>query len=220
MKLKAVLFDMDGIIIDSEPEYFKIEMALVKSLGIQFNEDDQRSYVGVNPHVMWGRIKKEYNLKQSVDELYSSEAKMIDKYYEYGVLNVIRPTVKLIKETYQNGCLCAVVSSSERKNIYHVLKRLKMREYFKFVVSNDDVKRCKPMPDIYLLAAKFLHVAPSDCIVIEDSIPGVIAAKAAGMKVIRYQNPDHFTTDEKIADYVVSDMREINFSLLEDILEA
>lgn len=219
MALKAVLFDMDGVIINSEPEYFKVEMELFKKLDINFTEDNQKKYVGINPLVMWKEIKEEYNLIQTANELYDAEAKMIQEYYANGELNAIMPTLDLILDVYNHGYLCAVASSSEKQNIYHVLNRLGLKVYFKAVVSNNDVERCKPMPDIYLLAAQMLNVKPSECIVIEDSRAGVTAAKAANMKVVRYSKFQENTKDKEQADCLVRDMREITLSRLVDLAQ-
>ena len=208
---------MDGVIVNSEPEYLKVEMALFKRFNIRFEEEDQNRYRGINPLVMWKEIKEQYDLKQTVEELYDIEAKMIQKYYEKGKLEVIGSMPDLIKEAYDHGYSCAVVSSSDKENIHHVLRRLNLSRFFKAVVSNNDVKRCKPMPDIFLLAAERLGVKPGECIVIEDSNAGVAAAKAADMKVVQYC--DHMDCRLSDADWAAGCINEITLARLEALMQ-
>lgn len=217
MGLKAVLFDMDGVIVDSEPEYFRIEMELFKRFNVGFNEQDQGRFVGINPLIMWQEIKDKYELTQTVKELYDIEADMMREYYAVGELKVIDPIQQLIQEIFDHGFLCAVASSSDKENIYQVLKRLALSDFFKAVVSNNDVERCKPLPDIYLLAAKRLRVQPSECIVIEDSNAGVTAAQAAGMKVIQYCA--HIDCNLSDADWAVSHMNEVTLPRIKALMQ-
>ncbi len=184
MSFKAVIFDMDGVIVDTEPEYQRVELELVSNSGDAISIADFKEYKGVHPIVMWTDIKKKHHLPQTVGELYEAEKKMMEAYYKKGKLRVIKPTVKLIKQAHKNGYKTAVASASEKVNILQVLKRLRISKYFDAVVSCNDVEKSKPDPDIYLLAAKLLGVSTAECVVIEDSIAGTISAKTAGMKAL------------------------------------
>ena len=139
-----------------------------------------------------------------MQELYDSESTLIKKYYAQGELIPIPKTLDLLKKLHRNGTwLCGLVTSSDRDNMNQVIFRLKLSQYFQVAISNDDVDRCKPYPDIYLLAAKRIGVRPSECVVIEDSKPGIASAKAAGMKVIQYcsdNNEDISEADLKVKD--------------------
>lgn len=217
MGLKAVIFDMDGVIVDTEPEYLRVETELIKELNISVSEEELKEFSGINPLIMWQKIKEKYNLEKAAQELYLKEAELMERYYEKGALKAIKPTVDLIKELYRNGYKTAVASSSEKVNILHTLIRLKIKRYFDAIVSNNDVQNCKPKPDIYLLAARLLGTEPKDCVVIEDSIAGVIAAKDAGMKVIRYVSGENFDQRGCDADFTVTDITQITLPLILDI---
>lgn len=219
MVLRAVIFDMDGVIVDTEPEYQKVELELMKKFHIPFGTSDLQRYTGVNPILMWKEIKeKNGHLKLSANELYAYEAKMMEIYYDSGNLNIIEPTIKLIEKVHKSGQKIGIASSSEKVNICRVLERVNIGHFFDAVVSNNDVSRCKPMPDIYLLAAEILCVNPRECVVIEDSISGVASAKSAGMKVVRYINePDSIQIKDE-ADYVVSNMGDVTIPLLKGLV--
>lgn len=216
MSLKAVIFDMDGVIVDTEPEYQKVELELACKYGVPISISEINAYKGVHPIVMWQDIKEKYNLHHSVKELYEEEMNIMETYYRVGKLRVIQPTVSLIKKVHQSGLRIAVVSSSDKVNIFQTLKRLRVRRYFDTVVSGNDVEHSKPYPDAYLLAARLLGVSADECIVIEDSVAGVTSAKAAGMKVIQ------FTQDTRVkdcvADYSVADIKSVTVSLMDDIM--
>jgi len=187
MKIEAVIFDMDGIIVDSEPEYQRVELELMKRFNIPYSESDLQRFTGVNPLLMWKEIKEKFlYLDLTVEELYAHEARMMRDYYRSGHLCPIKPALELAGFLYESGYKLGVASSSERENVCCVLERLNISQYFSTIVTNGDVTRCKPSPDIYCLAAKLLKVEPGQCVAIEDSIAGVASARAAGMRVIWY----------------------------------
>jgi HAD superfamily hydrolase (TIGR01509 family) len=217
MALKAVIFDMDGVIVDTEPEYQRVEMELVKKYDRSMTLDDLKEYTGINSVVMWTHIKERLNLPQSVEELYQEEERLMQEYYENGDLKVIEPTVSLIKSAHEQGYRTGIASSSEKININLVLSRLNIGDCFDAVVSGSEVPRHKPYPDIYLHTAQLLGVAAEECIVVEDSMAGVAAARAAGMRVIRYVAGGS-QKDIGEADYLVSDMAEVTVPLLEKLM--
>ena len=162
MDIKAVIFDMDGVIVNSEPEYLRVELELMNRYHIPYDESDLRRFTGVNPVLMWREIKEKFpRLEFTAEEIYEYEACMMRDYYRSDQLIGIKPTLELISNTYASGYKMAVASSSERENVHHVLERLNIRQYFSAIVTNNDVARCKPSPDIYCLAARLLGVGGS-----------------------------------------------------------
>jgi HAD superfamily hydrolase (TIGR01509 family) len=218
MELKAVLFDMDGVIVDSEPEYYRIEMEITKKYGIPFTKKEQKTYTGINPTIMWKELKEKYDFPQPYEELLSLEEKMVSEYYASDSVSIIAPSIELLKKVYSKGVLCAIASSSEKNNIMNIVKHTNIEKYVGSVVSNNDVKRCKPAPDIFLLAAKELGVEPENCVVIEDAKSGVLAANAAGMKVIGFKNINSGNQDLSKADLIVDDMKDITIDVLKNLM--
>lgn len=211
--IKAVIFDMDGVIVDSEPEYQRVELELMERFNIPYGVSDLRRFTGVNPILMWREIKEKLpNIELTAEELYVHETNMMRDYYRGDHVRAIKPALKLIRHIYESGYKMGVASSSERENVCWVLERLKISHCFSAVVTNNDVSRCKPSPDIYCLASKLLGVEPRECVAIEDSAAGVASARAAGMYVIWYTS--EYAAHEDKAVCVVNDLAMVSMSTL------
>ena len=121
------------------------------------------------------------------------------------------------KDLYQRGIKMALASSSPRSHIDAVLKMFNLTDYFHAIVCGEDTKEGKPSPDIFLNAAKIINTLPEDCIVIEDSYNGVLAAKAANMKCIGFKNPNSGNQDLSNADKIVTSLEDINIETLNEL---
>jgi len=216
MALKAVIFDMDGVIVDSEPEYQRVGMELVKKYGASVTLDYLREYTGIDSMTMWAHIRERFSLPPTAQELCREEERLMRQYYENGKLQVIEPAVSLIKSAHETGYRTGIASASGKENIAAVLRRVNIGDFVDAAVSGSEVPRHKPHPDIYLHTAQLLGVKPEECVVIEDSLAGVAAARAAGMRVIRYAAGSS-REDTGGADYLVSDMAEVTLPLLEKL---
>ena len=202
--VKAVLFDMDGVIIDSEPMHYRLSKLYYSELGLDITDEEYYTFVGLGDIEIFTRLIEKYGLKQDLDELVNTyQQRYIDHLRSITDEKPIRGVDVLIKELHQRGIHLALGSSATRGNIEAVLEYFKLRNYFEVVVSGSEMERSKPFPDIYIKAAKELAVDPSECIVIEDSANGVKAAKAAGMKCIAYRNPNSGDQDLSLADRVI-----------------
>ncbi len=217
--LRAVLFDMDGVIVDSEPTYVNIDIGIANELGFPFTEAEQRSYTGSSPRKMWEELKEKHHLPQSVDLLVEMEAKRVRAFYESGDLKPISATLQLIRELNRDGIACAIATSSLEQNAHKVMERLKIRPFIGAVATSSQVKNCKPAPDIFLLAAHLLRFRPEECVVIEDSRNGCLAGKAAGMKVVGFINPNSGNQDLSAADLRISDMSELTVDRLKALID-
>lgn len=208
--IKAVIFDMDGVIIDSEPDHIKQEMKLFKSLGLDMNEEEHQRFIGTTSYYMWETIKKENNLAFSVEELVNMDR---EKYYNHLCsmedINPIEGVYELIENLHEKKIKLAIASSSPIKVIELVVKRLKADKFFSALVQGDDVLESKPEPDIFLYAAQRLNVDPKECAVIEDSKNGVNGAKKAGMRAIGYLNPNSGNQDLSNADLIIKSFKNI-----------
>lgn len=184
---KAVIFDMDGVIVNSEPlhedafmETFK-ELGYGETHGIRFAD-----YLGRSDKAVWNAFIEKHRPSQSLRELTDLK--------ENRLMKVIReteplfPDVPRLIEKLATRYPLAVASGSVHKVIAEVLQLRNLRSHFRTVVSAEDVHQGKPAPDIFLRTADLLEVAPSECCVIEDTTAGVEAARAAGMTVIAITN--------------------------------
>ena len=211
--LKGVLFDMDGVLVDTEPEYMRVEVGMCKALGITLTEQKKRIYVGGGPLAMWTDLKKKHGFADDPAELTRKEMRMMDEYYKSGVLLPIEPTVRLLKKYAQAGLKTAVATSSKRENASHVIRRIGLERYVLALASGDMVRQTKPAPDIFLLAAEALGAKPDECVVIEDARNGITAAKKAGMRAVALRSPAS-AQDLSEADIVVSSLDEVGLHLI------
>ena len=209
---KAVIFDMDGVIVNSEPLH---EVAFLETFaelgygdthGIRFAD-----YLGRSDRALWNVFVERHQPKQSIQELTDlKESRLIDVLRQKEPLF---PDAPRIIDALSQKYPLAVASGSVHRVIAEVLKLQNLRRFFKEVVSAEDVKQGKPSPDIFLRTASLLGVAPEDCCVIEDTTAGIEAARAARMPVIAITNtyPAHKLHR---ANAVVSQYSEIESLLL------
>lgn len=205
MKTGAAIFDMDGVLADTEPVYLGILRDLFAQYGVSVSESRLETYVGVSSEFMWSEIRREFEVHLSVAELVRIEREEQERRLkDMTSLPPLAGAEELIVAFKKAGARLGVASSSSRSVVGLVLGRTGLVSYFDAVVSGEDVARSKPAPDIFLAAAARLEVAPAYCVAIEDSAHGVRAAKAAGMKVIGYVNPNSGRQDLSAADWVVT----------------
>lgn len=215
--LKAVIFDMDGVIIDSEPIHKEVEKKIFKKFGANISEEEHNSYIGMTSMGMWNEIKVRHNFKQSfsVEELIEMEVKnYIELIQSNRNIKPINGVVELIDELHKNHIKLAIASSAVRKSIETVVDMFALEKYFEIRISGEDIKNGKPAPDIFLMASRHLGVKPKDCIVVEDSKNGVYAAKEAGMKCIGFSNPNSGNQDLSSADMIIRGFTDINYTRL------
>lgn len=217
----AVIFDMDGVIIDSEPIHKELDNQTLKSLGINMTDEEYFTYAGCASPKMWSMIKTRHSIKNTVEELVKIERVNYLNYLN-STSDFIKPingVVKLIEELFRNGFKLAVASSSPSDVIEIIMSTMNIKMYFNELVSGDSVNTSKPDPGIFLSAAERLAVKPQCCIVIEDSCNGVKAANRAGMKCIGFKNPHSGAQDLTSADAIISSFSEINMELLTRLLK-
>ncbi|MBU3145123.1 HAD family phosphatase [Clostridium sp. CF012] len=211
--LKAVIFDMDGVIIDSEPTHMRLENEIYKKLSIEVTGDEHHSFVGATSHYMWEVLKNKYKLNQTLDELIEYDRSTYFKYLNSDEceITLIDGVKELIKDLYEHGIKLAIASSSPLNVIEVIAKKFQIEEYFEVFVTGDYVSRSKPEPDIFLFASEKLGVSPENCIVIEDSHNGVLAAKKAGMKCVGINSDAEGSQDISMADLVINSFKEVNY---------
>ena len=214
---KAVIFDMDGVLVNSEPYHFEVERILLKKMGFTITDNDLENFVGLGVSRMWSDIKKRYNLKQEIEELVEMDTVFrVDYFSRLEKLEPIEGIRELLESVKSYSLKTAVASSSHSDLISVVMKKTDLSGYFPELVSGFDVEKGKPEPDIFLKTASLLGVTPGDCVVIEDSFNGVTAAKKGGMKCIAYRNPESGNQDLSGADMIIDRYSSISGEFLKN----
>lgn len=167
---------------------------------------------------MWKDLKEKYNLILSVEELLKLQSELKIEVLNETKIEAIDGIKELLNELRQNKIITAVASSSPRFFIEAILETIRIREYFKVILSGEEVQRGKPSPDIFLKAAEMLRVNPQECVVIEDSKNGVKAALSAGMKCIGFANLNSGSQDLSSASTIVDSICNINYDFVISIM--
>ena len=216
--IKAVIFDMDGVLVDSEVHHFAAEKLILEKNGISITEEEIHSFVGLAMDKMWERVKNKFNLEKPVQKLLEEDTILRVNYFKnVGKIPPIEGVEALIEGIRKEGLKIAVASSSHPDLIKTVLEASNLLQYFSVYLSGFQVKHGKPDPDIFLKTAEKLGVKPEECVVIEDSYNGVTAAKKAGMKCIGYRNPSSGNQNLSAADVIIKSFKEINPDYLKKI---
>ena len=205
---KAVLFDMDGILYDSEVQYAKVTERVMRSLGYTGPSERLYEAVGKTSDGTWQLL---FDLldgsfsRREIEQAWirDNQAHPID--YRAIMFDDIPMALKKLKE---NGFLLACCSSSTKKVIRKSLEDMGIAKYFSLSVSAEDIEHPKPAPDIYLYAAEQLGVPPENCWVYEDSRIGIEAGKRAGMKVVARREV-RFCQNQTGSDYIVNSAAEL-----------
>lgn len=207
--MKAFIFDMDGVIIDSEPIHFEIDVETMKYFGVTIAPHELERFVGMTNPEMWSILKQEYSLPQSVSEIIEYQLKSKIEWIRSTDLASIEGIQELIFDLKKNNILIGLASSSPIAFIHEVLRKYNFFDYFDSIISGEEVTKGKPAPDIYLEVSNQLNIKPNECWVLEDSKNGVQAAKAAGMKCIGFINENSGNQDLSRADIIVNNIRDI-----------
>jgi beta-phosphoglucomutase-like phosphatase (HAD superfamily) len=194
--IQAVLFDMDGLIVDTEPIHFKAFKAMMRDYGHEIPETLMAEFVGYPEADNIRDLKRIYNMDTPSEEMASRRYRLFMELIRTEPIPVFPGFWEFSEEVHRRGIRQAVVSSSTAEQIAVILRRLFEQQpdkgspddYFDSIVTGDDITTNKPAPDIYLLAAERLGLPPADCLALEDTPPGVRSAASAGMPVLAVPN--------------------------------
>jgi len=208
-KIKAVIFDLDGIIVDSEPLHFEAAKFALKELGIDLTLEE---------YLQFGVAKGAKNLYEKISEKYVVVIDMKrvfevknNKFQELFKMNVFpRKGIIEVIESFSGKYTLAIASSGIRDNVIFVLEKINIKDKFSLIVTAEDVARVKPFPDIYEKSCELLGLDKTECIAIEDSETGVESAKGAGIRCIAV--PCEFTKHQNFskADVVLDSFDKLN----------
>ncbi|WP_136808103.1 HAD family hydrolase [Desulfosediminicola flagellatus] len=213
--IRALIFDMDGTLVDSEILHYEAWKETLHFYGVEsFSFEDFAAYIGVSNEKLAEDHINKHALSTNVSEL----LKIKQRLYLQRIPRIeILPGVREILSRYHNQYFLAIASSSDTIELQAILDTLHLAHYFDHVVGGNDVIRKKPDPEIYLHTSELLGVAPRECVVFEDSEPGILAAKAAGMIGIAIPNNKLTGSDYTKADTIISRIDLADDTLLSEI---
>jgi len=206
--LSAVIFDMDGVLIDSQPLHYEIDMRVLKACGYPAELSTVTPYTGISNPDRWPKYKAALNLSETSDRLIEMAEEAMRDVFGKDEIIAIDGIPALLEGIKAMRLHCGVASSSSHELIERVLSRTGIAKYFDAITSGEDVSVSKPNPDIYLAAAKKAGSVPKNCIAIEDAPVGILSAKNAGFTCIAYKNPNTFGQVFTHADYVLDHFSE------------
>ncbi|SFZ91429.1 haloacid dehalogenase superfamily, subfamily IA, variant 3 with third motif having DD or ED/haloacid dehalogenase superfamily, subfamily IA, variant 1 with third motif having Dx(3-4)D or Dx(3-4)E [Flaviramulus basaltis] len=217
--LKAVIFDMDGVIIDSEPMHNKAYHDMFDEVGINVSNELYESFTGQSTINICKRLCDYFNLEESPETLVALKRKHYKQFFESNSdLGLIDGVLDLIKDYHSNGLKLVLASSAAMTSINQIFDRFELNPYFIAKFSGGDLKQSKPHPEIFIKAAKATGFSNKACIVIEDSTNGIEAAKAANIFCVGYDSFHSKNQDYTKADMVIKDFKEIEFNKINNII--
>lgn len=213
--MEAFIFDMDGVIIDSEPLHSRVKMETFAHFGLPFDEGDLAQYMGrTSVDIFSDVLKKEHRTDVSVQEIVNYKHAHYLELAVGGALEAIPGSLELIARLRAAGVPLALATSSWRRVVDAILVQFDLTEAFASVISGSELPKSKPNPAIYRLSAEALGVDPRKCVVLEDTAAGVAAAKGAGMYCIGFRSPHSGVQDLSRADEIVDDLATIDVAKL------
>jgi 16S rRNA pseudouridine516 synthase len=208
--LRSIIFDLDGVLADSEPWWNHIDAKLLADYGVKYCGEYHQNVIGVSYRLAVEFYKKAFGLSLPSEEMMRRRGEIATEFFANRV--GLFPHVKeVLEELRQMKLDLAVATSSVSASARPFLDRHQLTGFFEVIVTGEEVERGKPAPDIYLCTAEQLRIPADACLVVEDALPGVAAAKAASMRVAaipdrRFVDPREY---EKEADYVLNSLKEL-----------
>jgi HAD superfamily hydrolase (TIGR01509 family) len=216
--IRTVIFDMDGVIIDTEPIHHHAFFTQFAELGITVSDELYASFLGSSTRNVFQRLKQEFGLPQEVPALLLRKRELFNQAFDENTGLDLLPGVRaLIEDLQRHGVQMVLASSASKATITRVFNRFGLAPYFSHTVSGEDFAQSKPNPAIFLHAAELAQTPVTECIVIEDSANGVAAAKAAGIYCVGYASPHSAGQDLRLADQVIQDFSELSAANIQSI---
>jgi beta-phosphoglucomutase len=213
--IQTVIFDMDGVIVDTEPVHRYAYFQQFTELNIDVTEDMFTSFTGNSTRNVFQNLKTLFNLEQDVEDLIQRKRTIFNEAFDTKAdLELLEGVENLIKEFHQKGMQLILASSASKVTIERVFARFNLHQYFTHIVSGEDFPQSKPDPAIFEHASSLSIAFKENCVVIEDSTNGVKAAKAAGIYCIGYNSIHSKLQDLSTADIIINHFNEIDYEIV------
>lgn len=211
--ITTVIFDMDGVIVDTEPVHHFAYNEHFKQLNIEVSAQMYATFTGNSTKNVFQKLINHFNLKQDINDLISTKRQLFNDAFDTKEdLFLIDGVAQLIKNLHAKGIQLILASSSAKVTIDRVFTRFNLHQYFAHIVSGEDFVNSKPDPAIFLEAVRLSNHKKENCIVIEDSTNGILAAKAAGIYCVGFDSPNSKLQDYSKADKVIYDFNELKIN--------
>jgi len=216
--IQTVIFDMDGVIVDTEPVHRYAYFQHFSELNIDVSEELFTSFTGNSTRNVFQRINTIFNLNADVEELILRKRTIFNDAFDHKEdLELLEGVENLINNLHENGVELILASSASKVTIDRVFRRFGLHPYFSNIVSGEDFPKSKPHPAIFEFAASLSKAPKENCIVIEDSTNGVLAAKAAGIYCVGYNSIHSKLQDLSQADKIVNHFNELDYNVISNL---
>ena len=216
--IQTVIFDMDGVIVDTEPVHRYAYFQHFSELNIDVTEELFTSFTGNSTRNVFQQVNSIFNLNADVEELILRKRAIFNDAFDHKEdLELLEGVKNLIRNLHENGFELILASSASKVTIDRVFRRFGLHTYFKHIVSGEDFPKSKPHPAIFEFAASLSTVPKENCIVIEDSTNGVLAAKAAGIYCIGYNSIHSKLQDLSKADLIINHFDELDYNVIANL---
>lgn len=213
--MEAVIFDVDGVLTDSEPLHLDAANRVLDPFGAKLSEEDNLEYLGLDDRAFWKEMINRFQIEADPDTLKASRVAAVIAMIREGIVPL--PGVpEFVTGLVMRGLKIGAASSSPRPVVDAILDELGLKNAFQATVTGDEVSQGKPDPEIFLKAAQALNTAPDQCMAVEDSPNGILAARRADMFTVAVQNRYNFNLDLSRADRIFSGLNHFDWTLFEE----
>ncbi len=218
--IKTVIFDMDGVIIDSEPIHHRAFKEHFKELGLTISDEYYQSLTGCSTKNVYEKIVQDFQLegKGTIENLVERKRTLFNHIFDTDEnLALIDGALEAIQKCYEEKKQLILASSSSKVTIHRIFKRFDLFQYFTHIVSGEDFPQSKPHPAIFEYAQQLSNHTKEECIVIEDSTNGIKAARGASIFCVAFDSPNSKNQDLSLANIVINNFSELNLSQIDQL---
>ena len=218
--ITTVIFDMDGVIVDTEPVHHYAFNEHFKEININVSKEMYASFTGNSTKNVYQKLIQHYNLEHNLDHLINRKRDIFNEAFDKKEdLFLLDGVLDLIKNLHKNNIQLILASSSSKVTIAKIFKRFDLNQYFTHIASGEDFEKSKPDPAIFVHAAFLSNTTIENCIVIEDSTNGILAANSANIFCVGYDSPNSKLQDYSLADLKISDFAELNYDIIKNLVK-